>query len=64
MARVLVVDDEPGIRESLRMLLSDLCAVEAAVSVDEALQAIRAEPPDLVLLDLAMPERSGFELLS
>jgi DNA-binding NtrC family response regulator len=64
MARVLVVDDEPGIRESLRMLLSDLCAVETAVCVDEALQAIRAEPPDLVLLDLAMPERSGFELLS
>ena len=64
MARVLVVDDEPGIRESLRMLLSDTCAVGMATSVDEALKAIRAEPPDLVLLDLVMPGRSGFELLS
>ncbi len=64
MARVLVVDDEAGIRESLRMLLSDTCAVEMAVSVDEALKAIRGEPPDLVLLDLVMPGRSGFELLS
>jgi len=64
MARVLVVDDEPGIRESLRMLLANTCAVDSAASVDEALAILHAEPPDLVLLDLVMPGRSGFELLS
>jgi len=64
MARVLVVDDEPGIRESLRMLLSDTCAVDTVASVDEARAALRDEPPDLVLLDLVMPGESGFELLA
>jgi DNA-binding NtrC family response regulator len=64
MARVLVVDDEPGIRESLRMLLSDQCAVDAVASVDEARAALRAGTPDLVLLDLVMPGESGFDLLA
>jgi two-component system, NtrC family, response regulator AtoC len=63
MARVLVVDDEPGIRESLRMLLAETCDVATADSVDAALAALRDEPADLVLLDLVMPGRSGFELL-
>jgi DNA-binding NtrC family response regulator len=64
MPRVLVVDDEPGVRESLRMVLRDECAVDLASSVDEALAQLRDEPPDLVLLDLVMPGRSGFDLLS
>ena len=64
MPRVLVVDDEPGVQESLRMLLKDDCEVVLAASVDEALRALSAAPPDLVLLDLVMPGRSGFDLLS
>jgi len=64
MGRVLVVDDEPGVRESLRMCLRDECDVDLAGSVDEALTYIRDDPPDLVLLDLVMPGRSGFELLA
>ena len=63
MPTVLVVDDEPGVRESLRMLLKDECRVVTAGSVDEALGCLGEEPPDLVLLDLVMPGRSGFELL-
>ena len=59
----MVVDDEPGVRESLRMLLGDECEVVPAASVDEGLAALRAEPPELVLLDLMMPGRSGLELL-
>jgi len=62
--RVLVVDDEPGVQESLRMLLKDACDVVLSSSVDEALRAIHATPPDLVLLDLVMPGRSGFDLLA
>jgi DNA-binding NtrC family response regulator len=64
MPRVLVVDDEPGVQESLRMLLKDECRVAIAGSVDEALRALAEEPADLVLLDLVMPGRSGFELLA
>jgi DNA-binding NtrC family response regulator len=64
MDRVLVVDDERGVRESLRVVLEDRCRVELATSVDAALESIRREPPDLVLLDLLMPGRSGFDLLA
>jgi DNA-binding NtrC family response regulator len=62
--RVLVVDDERGVRESLRMLLADECEVAEATSVEEGLAAFASAPPDVVLLDLVMPGRSGFELLS
>src|SRR5262245_64733280 len=62
--RVLAVDDERGVRESLRMLLADECEFAEAQSVDEALVAIAAQPPDVVLLDLVMPGRNGFELLA
>jgi DNA-binding NtrC family response regulator len=61
--RVLVVDDERGVRESLRMLLGEECTVAEAGSVDEGLAALAVSPPDLVLLDLVMPGRSGFDLL-
>jgi DNA-binding NtrC family response regulator len=64
MPRVLVVDDEPGVRESLRMLLEEECDVAMACDVEEALRALAASPADLVLLDLVMPGRSGFDLLS
>ena len=63
MPRVLVVDDEPGVRESLRMLLKQECEVVTAGDVDSALHAIEAEPPQLILLDLLMPGRNGMELL-
>jgi DNA-binding NtrC family response regulator len=64
MPRILVVDDEPGVRESLRMLLKDSSEVVTAAGVDEGLRAIADAPPDLILLDLVMPGRSGFDLLT
>ncbi len=64
MARVLIVDDEPGVQESLRMLLKDECEVVTASTVDLALEEIAAKPPDLILLDVIMPGRSGLELLA
>jgi len=63
MGRILVVDDEPGVRESLRLLLKDEHSVRCAASVDAALDALGREPADLVLLDLVMPGRSGLDLL-
>jgi DNA-binding NtrC family response regulator len=64
MPRVLVVDDEPGVQESLRMLLKQECDVTVAGNAREALAAIDETVPDLVILDLVMPGRSGLELLS
>jgi DNA-binding NtrC family response regulator len=64
MPRVLVVDDEPGVQESLRMLLKQECEIAVAGNAREALAAIDEAPPDLVILDLVMPGRSGLDLLS
>jgi DNA-binding NtrC family response regulator len=63
MPRVLVVDDETGVRESLRMLLKDDCEVVTADGVDAGLQALDEMPPDLVLLDLLMPGKTGLVFL-
>ncbi len=61
--RVLVVDDEAGVRESLRMVLRGDCELVLAANADEALRVLRGTPPDLMLLDLMMPGRTGLELL-
>ncbi|MGI9431948.1 MAG: sigma-54-dependent transcriptional regulator [Myxococcota bacterium] len=63
MPRVLVVDDEAGVRESLRVLLSGECEVETASNGDEALRSLAAAPADLVVLDLVMPGKSGLDVL-
>ena len=64
MPRILVVDDEPGVQESLRMLLKSEGEVTVAANVDEALKAVAQQTPDVILLDLVMPGRSGLELLA
>jgi DNA-binding response OmpR family regulator len=61
--RVLVVDDEAGVRESIRMVLRGECEVVTADSVDAALRLLAEGRIDLVLLDLVMPGRDGFALL-
>src|SRR5215470_6089008 len=64
MATVLVVDDEGEIRTSLRGVLSDegLRVLEAEDG-RRALTLVRSERPELVLLDVWMPEVDGIELL-
>jgi CheY-like chemotaxis protein len=64
--RVLIVDDEPNIRLLVREALELLEDVglelfEAEDGID-AIQKIRAEAPDLVLLDLMMPRMNGYEV--
>lgn len=61
---VLAVDDEPGIRLLLRLDLADQgFRVVTASGPSEALAEIDAVHPDLLLLDVVMPEMNGFELL-
>lgn len=63
MKKVLIVDDEPTIVASLEFLMSRAgYAVRVAGNGDEALEAVEAFVPDLVLLDVMMPRRSGFEV--
>jgi len=64
-AKILIVDDEPQIRRVLRTTLtSHGYTVAEARSGDEALEEIRHERPDLILLDVNMPGRSGLETCS
>jgi two-component system KDP operon response regulator KdpE len=61
-ATILVVDDEPQLRRAMKATLTDLgYVVIEAKSGEEALQTLRAESPDLVLLDLNMPGIGGLE---
>ncbi len=60
---VLVVDDELGPRESLRMILRPLYEVKTAATGQEALQYIQQEKVDLITLDLKMPGISGMDVL-
>lgn len=61
MPRVLVIDDEMGPRESLRILLKVECEVLCAASVEEGLRLFREKSPDLVILDIRMPDRNGVD---
>jgi DNA-binding response OmpR family regulator len=61
--RVLIADDEPNIVTSLEFLMGK-CGYEVAVARDgdEALALVETFRPDLVLLDVMMPSRSGYEV--
>ena len=64
--RVVIADDEPPARARLRRLLADHADIEVVAEAGDgasAVQAIEAASPDLVLLDIQMPELDGFEVL-
>jgi len=62
--RVLVIDDEPEIRESLGLLLgSEGYVVESAQNASEGVHRLESRGYDLVLLDLMLPDRSGMDVL-
>ena len=64
--KILVVDDEPDVRAlvatALELASPDTLLLEAGDG-EEALRVMRADPPDLVILDLALPSRDGFSVL-
>jgi two-component system, LytTR family, response regulator len=65
--RVLIVDDEPLARSNLKVLLRQDLDIESIAECDggaEAIAEIRSTRPDLVFLDVQMPECSGFEVLA
>jgi DNA-binding response OmpR family regulator len=61
--KILVADDEPNIVTALEFLLTrGGYEVQVARNGEEALRLIERDPPDLVLLDVMMPLRSGYEV--
>ena len=61
---VLVIDDEPDLRESLETLLAgEGYAVESAATAEAGLRRLDRKPYDLVLLDVMLPDRSGLDVL-
>jgi DNA-binding response OmpR family regulator len=64
VARILVVDDDRGIREMLRQFLEKV-KYEVLVASDgkEALQLLKDQPADLMITDIVMPEKEGLETI-
>jgi two-component system, LytTR family, response regulator len=64
--RAVIVDDEPLARQRIRNLLAEVEDVEVVAECAngrEAIQAIEESPPDLLFLDIQMPELDGFDVL-
>src|SRR5260370_40491344 len=64
MKKILIVEDEDGLRQGLEInLRHENYETVTAADGEEALRLFHAENPDLVLLDLMLPKKSGFEVL-
>ncbi len=63
-SKVLIVDDEEGIRESLKLILSDHYDLVVTDSGEQALRLVEGDPAiGLVLMDIKMPKVSGLDVL-
>jgi two-component system alkaline phosphatase synthesis response regulator PhoP len=62
-AKILVVDDDPDMRETLQIILESAdYAVVTAEDGEQCLAKLKEEKPDLLILDLLMPRMDGFEV--
>ena len=63
--RVLLIEDEPNIIEAIRFILSrDGWRVDTHSDGRTALEAVAARAPDLIILDVMLPNRSGYDILN
>ena len=65
--KTLIIDDERLARKELKSLLEEhkeIEVVDEAVNADDAIEKIREHQPGLIFLDIQMPEKTGFEMLS
>jgi len=64
MKKILIAEDEAALQDALqKVFVSEGYEVEQAFDGEETLSKIRSTKPDLVLLDLVMPKKHGFEVL-
>lgn len=62
--RVLLIEDEPNIIEAIRFILSrDGWYVDTHSNGADAVEAVRKKSPDVLILDVMLPNRSGFDIL-
>lgn len=61
--RVLLVDDDPGLRKMMRLLLADKYDVREAQDADAALAEVTCAPPHLAVIDVHLPGQSGPDLI-
>ena len=61
--KILICDDEEGVRESLKLILEDAYDLAFASCGDEAIKKAKAESFDLAILDIKMPKMSGIDAL-
>lgn len=61
-ARILVVDDEPGMLRTVKRVLGGPYEVKTCALPHQALELAARFEPDLAILDIRMPEMDGFEL--
>ena len=60
MKKVLICEDEPDILHVVRLALShDAYQIQLATSGEEALEIVANQPPDLIILDIMLPGKSG-----
>jgi DNA-binding NtrC family response regulator len=63
METILIVDDDKSIRYSLKRMLEENFSILTAQNGEEALKRLREDSPDLIIMDIKMPGRSGIEVL-
>ena len=63
MQTILIVDDDKSIRYSLKRMMEGNYSVLTAQNGEDALNQVKEEPPDLIIMDIKMPGRSGIEVL-
>ncbi len=63
MRSVLIVDDEIGVRQSLKMLLKNDYEVFLAQNAEEAFSQIKEHSPEVILLDVTLPDLNGLKVL-
>jgi CheY-like chemotaxis protein len=64
-AKILIVEDHPTMREAMRLVLEgEGFQIDEAPDGDQALEAVRSDHPDVVLLDMSIPGTSGPDVLA
>ncbi len=63
MIRLLFIDDDPGAQKTLKMVLAESCQVISAFTGNAGLNALKEMDPDVVLLDINLPDIDGLSVL-
>ncbi|MBA7647062.1 Alkaline phosphatase synthesis transcriptional regulatory protein PhoP [subsurface metagenome] len=64
LANILIVDDDPDVREAVKIILeTQPYELIFASNGEECLEQVKKNTPDLIILDLLMPKKDGFEVI-